>query len=74
MMLALPPGEGQGEGGKTCSSGWVTFTPVLSQWEGGQKQGVLSPYPFLNAPSVSSCMRARHPAANVGPPPGTAAD
>ena len=31
-------------------------------------------YPFLNAPSASSCMSVRTPVANVGPPPGTAAD
>src|SRR6058998_1049179 len=31
-------------------------------------------HPFLNAPSASSCMSVRAPAANVGPPPGTAAD
>src|SRR5262245_38781079 len=33
----LPPGEGQGEGGRTRSSGWASLTPALSQWERGQE-------------------------------------
>ena len=29
----LPPGEGQGEGGKTCPCGGAPLTPALSHWE-----------------------------------------